>query len=1000
MKTYVLLLIFSLFISMITDAQVISFKNLLQNKKTSQKDFHSIASSYQLLELDNQKLSSARTISPQKIEVSMPFENADLSLDLNPVKITSSNFTVIEGLGKGINRPVAYTLPAFYQGKIRGKNKSFATLSLFDKQMIGIMSDEQSNIILGAMEQNGRATTQYALYRDANLKVKGATQCYTSEEPVDKNITGQVASSIRSSSARALATGQPVEIYFECDYKFYQDKGSSVSNVVNYVLSFFNSAALIYSIEGIQVQVSQIKVWTTPDPYTGLTTTSDILTSFGNNMATDPYIGDYAHFLSTRSLGGGVAYLLSNPCISSRKNHSGVSAVDNTYKNFPTYSWTVEVVTHELGHNFGSNHTHWCGWPGGPIDGCGPTANAGYQEGTCAIGALPPKNGGTIMSYCHLLSSVGISLTNGFGQLPGDKIRAVIGAATCFGNCKMTMSLAKVDASCSQNNGSIAATPANGTGAYSYLWSDGQTGATLANAAPGIYTVTATDAAGCKVIGIDTIINTGSTLAFTLTPSGSATFCSGNNLVLSATSNPSYTYQWSNNGSPISGATQATYTTNTAGNYSILVSSGTCSATKSVAVTQVTQPSATISYTGALNFCTGSNLVLNASPATGYQYQWYNSGTAISGSANNTFTATATGNYSVRVYQGTCESTSSVVAINVVASPTATITAGGPLGFCNGNNVILNANTGSGYTYQWLRNNSVINGAILSSYTANASGSYTVTTSLGTCSKTSAASAITVFPLPGISIDPDSSVITKYHTQTLTASGASAYNWMEQPALVSSTSNTSVVEPLTTTIYTIEGTDNNGCSSSATAKVIVIGCGDAFNISATVYSPSRTIIKWNNPQGTNGDSLQYRLQGSPEWTTVFTNNTEYEINGLTPSANYEYRIIPLCNTTNTFVASDIQGFKTTDLNSGIFFRLYPNPVNESARLEVIVDKAYTLQVDAYNNTGQKVIYGNTESLPSGQVIKTIRTSNLSSGIYQVAIRINDKLYTLGMVVQH
>jgi len=985
--------------SLYSSAQVISFKNLFQDKKNIQKDYHDIVSGYQLLQLDNQKLSSARAAIAQKIEIVLPFENSDLALDLNPVKITSANFSVIEGVGKGINRPVAYTLPAFYQGKIKGQNKSFATLSMFNNQVIGVLSDEKSNIILGAVEQNGHATNQYALYRDINLKIKGATKCYTGETPADGNIQTQAAPS-PTSSARVAATGEPIEIYFECDYKFYQDKGSSVTNVVNYVLSFFNSVALVYANEGIQVQVSQIKVWTTPDPYTSLTTTSSILNAFGTNMSTDPYVGDYAHFLSTRSLGGGVAYLLSNPCLSSRKNHSGVSAIDNTYKSFPAYSWTVEVVTHELGHNFGSNHTHWCDWPGGPIDGCGPTADASYQEGTCAIGALPPKNGGTIMSYCHLLTSVGISLTNGFGPLPGDKIRSIIGAATCFGNCKMTLSLAKVDASCSQNNGSITATPANGTGAYTYLWSNGQTTATLANAAPGVYSVTATDASGCKVMKIDTIVNAGSTLAFTLTPSGTASFCSGNNLVLSATSNPSYTYQWSNNGTPISGAINNTYTTTTSGNYSVLVSSGSCSATKSVAVTQVTQPSASLSYTGVLNFCTGNSITLNANPASGYQYQWSKNGTPISGAINNTYTATATGNYTVRVYSGSCEATSSAVAVTVVTSPTATITAGGPLSFCQGEKVLLTASSGAGYGYQWYRNNTLINGATQTTYTANTSGNYTVTTSLGTCSKTSVATIVTALPLPVIAINPDSSVIEKFHTQTLTASGASTYNWTGQPDLVSSTANTSVVEPLTSTTYTIEGTDNNGCKGSATAKVIVIGCGDAINIISTVYSPSRTIVKWTNPQGTNGDSIQYRQSGSPEWTSVFTNSTEYEINGLTPGADYEFRIIPLCSTTSSFIASDIQNFKTTDLNNGIFLRLYPNPVSQQGKLEIIVDKPYTLQVDIYNKLGQKVVAGTAENLPAGQAIKSINASKLSSGIYHVAVLINGKMYTLNMVSQH
>jgi hypothetical protein len=94
------------------------------------------------------------------------------------------------------------------------------------------------------------------------------------------------------------------------------------------------------------------------------------------------------------------------------------------YSNVPTYSWTINVVAHELGHNLGSPHTHSCTWSGGPIDNCAA------PEGTCSPGPAP-VNGGTIMSYCHA-TSAGINFNNGFGPLPGNLIRSRVLNASCI----------------------------------------------------------------------------------------------------------------------------------------------------------------------------------------------------------------------------------------------------------------------------------------------------------------------------------------------------------------------------------------------------------------------------------------------------------------------------------------------------------------------------------------------------------------------------------------
>ncbi len=398
------------------------------------------------LQLDAAKLQTALKSKPRELVFRIPQKSGqEVELLLERQEILAPEFKVTNE--KGVEIP--YQAGDFYTGQVltrASKEISTASLSITGGEVMAMLSMGGENFVLGAMkENNGRQSSSYVFYKDENLKAANTNYCGATME---KHLKGE---GMNVNVAELPVAKNIVKVQFEADFRTFQDNGSSVANVVNFVTGLFNMVATIYHNEGITAQISQVSVWTVADPYpiNSSVGSGAVLNAFRDAKNVSGINGNLAHLLSTKPVGhGGIAWIdiLCHPTIG---YHTAYSNISNSYNNFPLYSWTVDVVTHEMGHNLGSPHTHDCVWGAG---GNQALDNCYTPSGGCATGPAP-TNGGTIMSYCHLTAG-GKNFNQGFGAQPGNLIRNKVAAAAC---------LSKSYLNCTSAQNIYCGVPVNGT---------------------------------------------------------------------------------------------------------------------------------------------------------------------------------------------------------------------------------------------------------------------------------------------------------------------------------------------------------------------------------------------------------------------------------------------------------------------------------------------------------------------------------------------------------
>ncbi|MFA6923898.1 MAG: gliding motility-associated C-terminal domain-containing protein [Bacteroidales bacterium] len=470
------------------------------------------------------------------------------------------------------------------------------------------------------------------------------------------------------------------------------------------------------------------------------------------------------------------------------------------------------------------------------------TLNTSSTSNT-ATALCPGNYSVTVSSYCMPDTVLYYTLTGGTGSM----------SLTATGNTI-----------CSGVSATITA-----SGANFYTWSNNSNSSTQA-VSPTItttYIVTGSDGAGCTGTAscIVTVSNN-----LTLTTTGS-TICNGKTATITVSGGNTYT--WNNNSSVSSQTVSPTITTTY---YVTGKNVSGCTGTAQAVV--LVNPLPYITTMGNL-ICAGNSANMIAGGATTYTWSTNQMGSTIA------VTPTITTTYMVTGINGNnCTNTAQAV---VIVNPKPNITAN-PATICNGASVNITASNGT--TYTW---NTGYIGNPLNVMPA-ATITYTVTGTDGNGCTNTVQAIVTVNNKPNVTAT--GGTICTGGNINISANNATTYTWN-----TGSTNNPYNVNPTSTTIYSVTGTDANSCTNTSQATVAV---NNKPNVTATGGStcPGSPI----NVVGGNGTNYT--------WSTGFIDNplivtptaaatytvTGVDVNGCTNTAQATVSLNPTIsiNTTN------------------------------------------------------------------------------------------------------
>lgn len=319
----------------------------------------------------------------------------------------------------------------------------------------------------------------------------------------------------------------------------------------------------------------------------------------------------------------------------------------------------------------------------------------------------------------------------------------------------------------------------------------------------------------------------------------------------------------------------------------------------------------------------------------------------------------------------------------------AVVTAAGSTSFCTGGSVVLNGNTITGATYQWLNASGPISGATNASYTATMAGDYRLALSVpGGCSDTSAPVTVTTSAPPVAAITPSGpTTFCQGGNVGLVATRGNGftYRWYrDNTRLTNLAPNQDSIGALLSGTYRVVVINPGNCSDSTATGVVV-----------TVKAKPRPPIVTRPSTPPASDSLftNIRNQNNITWFRNGVALTGGADGALRITANGIYRAVQDSNgcRSDSSNAIIITGVNVEDLaKNTMSLAVYPNPsrgwINLSGRLD---EREGRTSITVSNLSGQVAARFEVEDL-RGTFSHPMDLSHLAPGVYMITLQREDR----------